>query len=99
MIVKLSNCEVKIKEALTWGDSEKIQNVYIKGAQVDQSGLKSFDASVVSEAKYILLEITVLEIKEGEKVLEFTREWMNNLSIEDGDKLYDAVELLNKKKD
>jgi hypothetical protein len=99
MIVKLTNCEVKIKDQLTWGDSEKIQGVYIKGAKMDQSGLKDFDASVVSEAKYVLLEITVMEIKEGEEVKQFTREWMNNLSIEDGNKLYEAVEALNKKKE
>jgi hypothetical protein len=99
MIIKLSNCEVKIKDQLTWGDSERIQSVYIKGAKVDQSGLKDFDASVVSEAKYVLLEITVMEIKEGEEKKQFNREWMNNLSIEDGNKLYEAVEALNKKKE
>jgi hypothetical protein len=99
MIIKLSNCEVKIKDQLTWGDSERIQSVYIKGAKVDQSGLKDFDASVVSEAKYVLLEITVMEIKEGEEKKQFTIEWMNNLSIEDGNKLYEAVEALNKKKE
>ncbi len=98
MIIKLSNCEVKIKDQLTWGDNEKIQNVYIKGAKVDQGGLKDFDASVVGEAKYVLLEIVVQEIKEGDKVSQFTREWMNNLSIEDGNKLYNAVENLGKKK-
>jgi hypothetical protein len=99
MIIKLSNCEVKIKDRLTWGDSEKIQGVYIKGAKMDITGLKDFDASVVSEAKYVLLEIAVIEVKEGEEVKPFTREWMNGLSIDDGNKLYDAVELLNKKKD
>jgi fido (protein-threonine AMPylation protein) len=99
MIIKLSNCEVKIKDQLTWGDSERIQSVYIKGAKVGKEGLQEFDASVVSEAKYTLLEISVLEIKEGEEVKKFSREWMNNLSISDGNKLYQEVEELNKKKD
>jgi hypothetical protein len=99
MIIKLSNCAVKIKDQLTWGDSERIQSVYIKGAKVDKEGLKDFDASVVGEAKYVLLEIAVLEIKEGEETKAFSREWMNELSIDDGNKLYEAVEFLNKKKD
>jgi hypothetical protein len=98
MNVKLSKCEVKIKDELTWGDSEAIQNVYIKGAKVDQNGLKDFDAGVVSEAKYVLLEKSVIEIKEGEEIKKFSRDWMNALSIEDGNKLFNEVDKLNKKK-
>lgn len=92
MILQLSNSKVLIKDNFTWGDKEKIQNVYIKGAKVDQSGMKEFDTSVVSEARYVLLEIMVEAIDEGESRKEFTREWMNNLSPDDGDLLYSAVE-------
>jgi len=101
MLIKLENYQVKIKDQLTWGDKEEIQNVYIKGAKIDQTGMKDFDASVISEAKYVLLENAILEIKKGEEVIPFTRDWMKKLSIEDGDKIFDAVEKLNnpKKKD
>ncbi len=92
MILQLSNSTVSIKDNFTWGDKEKIQNIYIKGAKVDQSGMKEFDTSVVSEAKYVLLEIMVEAIDEGEDRKAFTREWMNSLSLEDGDLLYSTVE-------
>ena len=92
MILQLSNSTVSIKDNFTWGDKEKIQNIYIKGAKVDQSGMKEFHTSVVSEAKYVLLEIMVEAIDEGEDRKAFTREWMNSLSLEDGDLLYSTVE-------
>lgn len=100
MKVELKNYQVDLKETFTWGDKEKLQNVYLKGAKIDQTGMKDFDASVVSEAKYMLLEISILSIrdKEGNNVL-FSKEWMNNLEIEDGDLLYSKCdELSNKKK-
>ena len=92
MILQLSNSTVSIKDNFTWGDKEKIQNIYIKGAKVDQTGMKEFDTSVVSEAKYVLLEIMVEAIDEGGDRKAFTREWMNSLSLEDGDLLYSTVE-------
>jgi len=85
MILQLSNSTVSIKDNFTWGDKEKIQNIYIKGAKVDQSGMKEFDT-------YVLLEIMVEAIDEGEDRKAFTREWMNSLSLEDGDLLYSTVE-------
>lgn len=98
MIVKLSNCEVKIKDTFTWGDKERLQNVYIKGAKLDQTGMKDFDTSVVSEAKYILFEIMIEAIDEGESEKSFTREWVNNLSVDDGDLLYSTIEEITKPK-
>lgn len=100
MMIELSKSKVEVKDFITWGDKERIQNVYIKGTTVDQTGIKEFDASVLSEAKYTLLEVAILNIKEGEKEFGFTRDWINNLSIEDGDKLYEEIDKsLNKKKD
>ena len=96
--MKIGNYEVKLKETFTWGDKEKLQNVYIKGAKLDQTGMKEFDTSVISDAKYTLLEMMIVEVKEGDKEIPFSKDWMNNLSIEDGDKLYEAVEELSKDK-
>lgn len=97
--VKLSACEVDIVTYITWGEKEKIQNSIVKGAKIDGSGVSGFDASVISESKYQLLELAVKEIREGDAKIPFTREWMDNLSVEDGDALFDAVDALNKKKD
>ena len=97
MTIQLKDYEVEIKDSFTWGDKEKIQNVYLGGAEIDKDGLKGFNASVVGEAKYVLLEIAITEIKDKEgKILSFSKEWMNNLSIEDGDTLYEKIdEVLN----
>jgi|SRR6056297_2554395 len=100
--IKLTDYEVDIKDSLTWGDKEKLQQEYINGMEIKKGG-KEFDwnPEVTLNAKYKLLEISIKEIREKgkDKKIEFSKEWMNNLSIEDGDKLYDKVdELYNPKK-
>lgn len=95
--IKLSTHEVDIKESLTWGDAEAIQSVMLGGMKLDATGVSGINPSVISEGKYKLLEICVLEIRNGESKSSFTREWMDNLSIEDGDALYSEVEKLQKK--
>lgn len=98
MEVKLKDVSVKIKDALTWGDEQKVQSALMSGAKMSgKAGTDmgvDFDASAMLEAKYVTLECAVLEIGEGEK---FTREWMNELSSEDGNKLMEAVDSLSKK--
>ena len=103
--VKLSNCEVDIVTYLSWGEKEDLQAVLLKGASlqgVTGEAKVDFDSSVLSEAKLKLLEVAVKEIREyipsGDKKVEFTREWMRDLSVEDGDTLYEAVDALSKKK-
>lgn len=101
--VKLSNYEVDILTYLTWGEKEDVQSALLKGAKLQGvSGNVDFDASVLTEAKYKLLEVAVQKIRpylpEDGKEIEFTREWMRNLSAEDGDTLYEAVDKLSKKK-
>lgn len=52
------------------------------------------------EAKYIAIECAVVEIKQKNDILvEFNRDWIDNLSIDDGNKLSEAVESLLKKND
>ncbi|NLK24906.1 MAG: hypothetical protein GX309_13275 [Clostridiales bacterium] len=99
MVLQLSKTKVIIKDTFTWGDKERLQNVYIKGAKIDQTGMKDFDTSVVSEAKYVLMEIMIEAIDdENGKRTVFTREWVNNLSPEDGDLLYSTIEEITKPK-
>jgi hypothetical protein len=97
--VKLSSCEVDILEYLTWGEKEDLQAVFVEGTKLQGVNMNvDFDASVLAEAKYRLLELAVKEIRQGDQKLSFTREWMRDLSVEDGDTLYEAVEELSKKK-
>lgn len=98
MQVRLSNCEVDIIDKLTWGQAQQIEQAIVAGAKLGSSGLTGYDGSALLEAKYKALEVCVKEIREGEDKKQFSREWMNNLSVEDGNTLYEAVDLLTKKK-
>ena len=103
MEVKLKDVVVKIKDSLTWGDSKKIQSAIMKGAKVSGKAGNSevgldFNASVMLEGTYTTLECSIIEIIDGGVKKEFTREWMDSLSISDGDKLVEAVDEMSKKK-
>lgn len=97
-IIKLSNCDVEVITSLTWGEKERLQGVFLKGAKVGAEGLNGYDMSILYEAKVKLMELAIVSIKTGEEVSKFSVEWVENLSAEDGDKLYDELEKLNKKK-
>jgi hypothetical protein len=97
--IKLSHYDVDVLEFITWGEKEQIQNCLIKGANVNQDGLNSFDPSVLLEVKYKTFEICVKKITdEAGAEIVFSREWINNLSPEDGDALYKEIDTLAKKK-
>ena len=92
--IKLSKCEVDIAVNLTWGQSEKIQSVMMSGAKIKSTGENpdiDFNPSVLLEAKYTALELLVKEIREGEQKVKFTREWMDNLSMDDGNILKRSI--------
>ncbi len=99
-IITLSNGEkVEVLGALTWGQKEEINNVYVEGAKIGQTGVNGFDTSVVAKGKYKLLEICVLSIRKGvDEVKSFSKEWMDNLSVEDGDLVFETVSELTAKK-
>ena len=99
--IQLTKSEVNVKDELSWGDSEKIQSVIMSGAKMKGNAQADmnfdFDPSLMLEAKYAALECAVVSIKEGDKEFKFTREWMNELSQADGEKLYKAVDALSSK--
>lgn len=104
--IKLSNAEVDIFTAMTWGDKERIKGAFTTGFKVkaDKDGKNpdmSFDMSSIQAANYIALEVMIKEIREGDKTFKFNRDWVDSLSVDDGDKLMneiDAVTNLDKKK-
>lgn len=97
--ITLSACEVDIVTYITWGEKETIQEVIMSGANVNQSGLNGYDIGAVRSSKYKALEICIKEIRQDGKAMSFSREWMDNLSLEDGENLYSAVnEVSNSKK-
>ena len=97
MIIELSNANVEIIEKLTWGQQERIREAMMGGIKVQGLSDKEkqsldFDTSVLSKAKYKTLEICIKKITLADgKEVPYTNEWMDNLSVEDGDKLFEAV--------
>ena len=99
MDIKLKQYNVKIKDEITYGDKEDIENIFLSSAKVNMKGLADIDATVSVKAKYKTLEVYILEIKEGDKVVPFSEEWVRALPVSDGDKLVDAInEVHNSKK-
>ena len=109
MRIALHDFEVTLKDSLTWGDMQQIQAVVTSGAKFGTAGLQGYDSNALLEAKYKALEIAIITIQPhaarqaDDSVampdpVPFSREWMNALSVEDGDILYDAVDGLGKKK-
>lgn len=104
MNIQLTDYTVTAKDQLTWGDAEKIQSVLQRGAKIKgtvqnaENSNFEFDTDAMLEAKYVTLERTVTRIVDKEsKEVPFTRDWIDNLSIQDGNKLYEAVNELTKK--
>ncbi len=57
------------------------------GVSLNTTGVSGFNAASIVEAKYLLLELAIVEIKEGESIQKYSRQFVDNLSIEDGDLL------------
>lgn len=97
--LKLSFCELTVKTYLTWGESEEIEGILLKGAKnISQSGLTDFDATIITEQKYVLLEKMITGIKTDSEEFKFTRDWFNNLRKEEGDMIIGEINKILKKK-
>ena len=91
--ISLSNAQVEIADKITWGQKEQIQNAMLSGVKMEaQSQRVDFNAEALSAAKYKAIEVCVVKITQDGQEVPYSREWLDNLSIEDGDKLYEAVE-------
>jgi hypothetical protein len=108
MRLDLEKYTVTIKDSIGWGLAQEVQAVVESGVKVGPNGFREYDTRVLLESKYKLLEICVTRIfekAEGDQPADavpaeipFSREWMNGLSIQDGDTLYEACNDLTKKK-
>ena len=102
MEIKLKEFTVKLKPEMTWGDSQKIESTFLSSAKMkggqDSKMNFDFDGTAVTKAKYIAIEVMIETIKKGDEEISYSEEWLNNLSLADGEKLHSAVEELTKKK-
>jgi hypothetical protein len=96
--VKLSCCNVEIVSYITWGEQERIQGVIAQIADL-QTGTGKLQEDTMFNYKKNAIRIAVRKIVENETEVPFSYDWLENLSIDDGNKLWNEVEaILTKKK-
>lgn len=101
MDIKLSNGDIVVlKDKLKYGDTLEIQKVMLEGVGVNKTKQDiNIGAENIINSTIKTMEIAVIEIKRGVEKLQFSREWLNDLDIEDGNLLQEKVnEMSNKKK-
>lgn len=96
--IKLSNCEVDIATGVSWLQKEEVEAVLIGGAEIDNSGLTGYKGSAMVDSKIKAMEVVIKEIRVGKDKKEFSKEWVETLSVEDGNLLMGAIDELFKKK-
>lgn len=96
MLIELKNFKVEIKEEITWGEKELINSEYAKLVKPDMKNNEiEMTLGGVFDVKYKALELCIVSIKDLEgTIIPFTREWAYNLSQSDGNKLYEAVDIV-----
>lgn len=101
MTLELSNGEkVVLVDRITWGIKEAIQSELVGAMSASGAAQNiNLNAAGISAAKYKALELCIEKIigKDGTEA-KFSRAWMENLSVEDGDAVYEAVDALSKPK-
>lgn len=95
---KIGRYEVKLKEKLGWYDLQLIKNEILSGAKLDNKGLTGFDGKAMLNMKIKTWELAIEEIKDGEKVIPFSLDWVKKLTDEEGAKLDAEIEKLDSKK-
>ncbi len=88
---KIGKYEIKLKEKLGWYDQEVIKHEMFSGAKVDNKGLTGFDGQAMLRMKLKLWELAIEEIKEGDKVIPFSQEWVKGLTSEEGENINKAM--------
>lgn len=92
MKVKLSKSEVELIDHITWGQKERIQSAFLIGVKYGANTHDiGFDDEALLRKKYKEIEVCVKKIVEDGKEIAYSQEWLENLSIEDGDTLHEAV--------
>lgn len=95
--MKIGRYTVTLKP-LTWWESEEIKSILATGARMNNSGLNGFDGNALLESKIKTFECTIKEIKEGDSTVPFSKDWVKQLTHEEGEALEKAIDEVSKKK-
>lgn len=85
-------------QPLTWWQSEEVKSVIATGAKMNSAGLSGFEGNALLESKLKLFEFTIKGIKEGDKDVPFSVDWVKQLTHKEGETLEKAIDELSKKK-
>ena len=97
MIIELSKCKVHLKDELTWYQMQQVQAELASGARMTNQNLSGFDGMAMLKAKIKLMSMIIEKIETEEKTKSFSEEWLQSLSITEGEKLDAEVDKLTKK--
>ena len=98
-IVELSNAQVEIKDQVTWIQMQRVEATLAESAKIGPDGKPTgFDGNALVESKIKLMEMLVVKITQEEKEFTFNRNWLEQLSVEDGNKLTAALDEVTGKK-
>lgn len=98
-IVELSNAKVEIKEQVTWLQMQRVEATLAESAKIGPDGKPTgFDGNALVESKIKLMEMLIVKITEGDKEVGFSRNWVETLSLADGNTLTAALDEVASKK-
>lgn len=98
MKIQLSKYEVEIKDELSFWDEEEIKSSMFDGVKMNNKGLSGISGEAMLRAKLKAFKKAIISIKEGDKNIDFSEDWVKGLSGSDGKKLDSAIDSLSKKK-
>lgn len=94
MTLQLSKCVVEVKDELTWWDEEELKSVIASAFRFGANAQpEAIDTEKYMKAKIKILELSIVSIKENDKTIPFSVDWLKRLSKDDGKKLSDATKL------
>ncbi|MHA1842393.1 MAG: hypothetical protein ACTSYW_10505 [Candidatus Heimdallarchaeota archaeon] len=84
---------VVISPFLTIGQSRELQKILLGKAEIDPTTaqLKKIPVETFLEMQDKAAELLIKEIKKGDKSQPFSKEWLSNLPVEDGNLIYDKI--------
>ena len=92
---------ITLKSELSYWDTEEIKSLWaesldmrVKGGDANIGGLKG---SVILKVKQKTFELSIVEIKEADKAIPFSFEWLKGLTEEEGNLIFQAIEDSKKK--
>lgn len=97
MIVNTGRYAVELKE-LGWWDREEVKSIRLSATKISGGEVVGFDGKIAAEAKRMEVELSIVSIKEGDKTIAFSGEWLRGLTEEEGKAIMEAIAELDKKK-